>query len=646
MNDIPRSDPLKKRKQATISSVLPARGVRGQKLTESGEQHNIDSTIHTSALLVTASGLGIDYEAGRVFFGGTDVISIVAGHISLPPNSTLYVYVEQPGIVSSSTTGFSSNVIPLALVVTGATSVTSVTDKRAFFILAGSGGGGGAHAASHSEGGSDDLVAQNVNVQRLKIEDTDATPTEEVILKVIDRKLWIRNLTDVTYRDIVLDELYIGGMTTFTNLLRAVGGILYVRLGDDSGLGVLLADQLIAAARIVASEIAPYSGDRVALGASADRFGLPQIAGDPATVVDADTWYNTTTGKLRAREGGVSKDVIGGGGGGHTIRDEGGDLASRTGLNFRGGLVAAVDDAVGNESEVRVGMQPDQTNLFATADAAPHLTIGAAGKVIALLDTLRFGTAGVAHLQDSGGNERARLATASPHITLTGDIRVNSGQISIGEAPSGNRGMNVAPAIGTATSLVEVLRIQPAVVTIGANAVDYNAITGIPLVNFGAAGITGTRVYGLNFITGATGGGGATTTVTSMIGCDVDTLLQAANAAITDLIVIRAGAPSIQSPGAGMSIATTYGLYIDSVGISNKQVDAISLRIVDQGAQPTGAQYLIEAGPATPYLRLLGAVAPAANQTNLYLSEGGTLRQVQWKLFSALVAGDRVMVLV
>jgi hypothetical protein len=55
---------------------------------------------------------------------------------------------------------------------------------------------------------------------------------------------------------------------------------------------------------------------------------------------------------------------------------------------------------------------------------------------------------------------------------------------------------------------------------------------------------------------------------------------------------------------------------------------------------------LLEMGPQTPYLRLLGGGDPGAGQTNLYLKEQWTLRRVQWKDASALVAGDRVMVLV
>jgi hypothetical protein len=56
---------------------------------------------------------------------------------------------------------------------------------------------------------------------------------------------------------------------------------------------------------------------------------------------------------------------------------------------------------------------------------------------------------------------------------------------------------------------------------------------------------------------------------------------------------------------------------------------------------------LLEVGPATPYLRLVGGAVPGANLTNLYLAEGvtPTLRRVQWKDGASVGAGDKVMVL-
>ncbi len=108
------------------------------------------------------------------------------------------------------------------------------------------------------------------------------------------------------------------------------------------------------------------------------------------------------------------------------LRDEGVAVAGRGATNYIGGLVHLLDDAANDETEVHVGHQPNHTDLFATADAAPHLTIGLAGKVIGLLDTLRFAAAAVAHIQDSGGNERARFSTTNPEVLLTGNLKVSA----------------------------------------------------------------------------------------------------------------------------------------------------------------------------------------------------------------------------
>lgn len=48
----------------------------------------------------------------------------------------------------------------------------------------------------------------------------------------------------------------------------------------------------------------------------------------------------------------IYRKTASGGGGGHTIRNEGSDLTARTGLNFIGSAVNVADDAGGNESEV------------------------------------------------------------------------------------------------------------------------------------------------------------------------------------------------------------------------------------------------------------------------------------------------------
>jgi hypothetical protein len=61
--------------------------------------------------------------------------------------------------------------------------------------------------------------------------------------------------------------------------------------------------------------------------ASLPGLRLVPVAGDPATLLDGDIWYNATTGKLRKREAGVSSDIGSGGGGGVT------DHGALTGLS-------------------------------------------------------------------------------------------------------------------------------------------------------------------------------------------------------------------------------------------------------------------------------------------------------------------------
>ncbi len=127
------------------------------------------------------------------------------------------------------------------------------------------------------------------------------------------------------------------------------------------------------------------------------------------------------------------------------------------------------------------------------------------------------------------------------------------------------------------------------------------------------------------------------------------------------LSAMQVNCQSSSSGSGAITIARSVWLYAN-LWQSAKPTTAVGVDIEQQGGAGTATAYgiriadqtattvrLLELGPpATPYLRLLGGAAPAANQTHLYLAEGvtPTLRQVQWKLYSAMVAGDRVMVLV
>jgi len=120
----------------------------------------------------------------------------------------------------------------------------------------------------------------------------------------------------------------------------------------------------------------------------------------------------------------------------------------------------------------------------------------------------------------------------------------------------------------------------------------------------------------------------------------------------------------LRSGAAGTGpLTAAYGIDIGALWQASQPATVTGIRLPNLGGagvgQATGLQisdqtaaivHLLEIGPATPYLRLLGGAAPGANLTNLYLNEGGTLRRIQWidpgNGGANLVAGQRVMVLV
>ena len=125
--------------------------------------------------------------------------------------------------------------------------------------------------------------------------------------------------------------------------------------------------------------------------------------------------------------------------------------------------------------------------------------------------------------------------------------------------------------------------------------------------------------------------------VASLTGARVGLYTVAGAVAVTDARGVQVY-PSFEGP----KPTTYYGVHVQQ-GLAGSLNTAYGVRVEDFAGTTIR---LLEIGPATPYLRLLGGAAPGANQTNLYLLEQSTLRRVQWKDASALAAGDRVMVLV
>ncbi len=232
----------------------------------------------------------------------------------------------------------------------------------------------------------------------------------------------------------------------------------------------------------------------------------------------------------------------------------------------------------------------------------------------ALIDILRLNQNVI---RDSGGNDRITLSTASPHITLANEVKVGA-RLGLGAAPSPTIGFVCNPTI-QAQGTMSVMTMNPSLALTGSSGSIY-ALQGQASANI-YSGASALEMAGLYFTALAANAG----TLGKLFGVWVR----------VGLVTYSGPAPQlwgelIRTP---MLLFSTYpsdvvGLEIEDMGEwSGSPHNAIGLKIGDQTVV-TGNKYLIEAGPTTPYLRLVGGGDPPADKSNLYLKFGSTLYRV------------------
>ena len=90
------------------------------------------------------AGLVLNISAGTANCSST-IVSYAGGTLTLTLSTTNYVYLNTAAscVPAFNTTGFTSTMIPLATVVTGASAITTITDNRTMQFASGTGTGGG-----------------------------------------------------------------------------------------------------------------------------------------------------------------------------------------------------------------------------------------------------------------------------------------------------------------------------------------------------------------------------------------------------------------------------------------------------------------------------------------------------------------------
>lgn len=250
-------------------------------------------------------------------------------------------------------------------------------------------------------------------------------------------------------------------------------------------------------------------------------------------------------------------------------------------------------------------------------------------------------------IEDSGGAARITLATASPHVTLSGEIRAGD-KLAVGIAPAASDVATIQLS-GAVASDRNILNILTSSFSFSASGLSLHAIIGNPSVSVPSAN-AGSNIRGL-FFTAGVGGGGGGAVVSELTAARVLYAILSFTGTLTAGTGIRVVRPIILAGAPSVTLST--GIHIEDVSRPSV-VDGVSLSINDI-TQGSGYRRLIDAGPTASRNLRLEANAPSnpgaglgRAQLLLSFNENGTisLRRIEHKAGNALGADDKVLVAV
>lgn len=247
----------------------------------------------------------------------------------------------------------------------------------------------------------------------------------------------------------------------------------------------------------------------------------------------------------------------------------------------------------------------------------------------------------VANIADTGGTTRVTLAASSPHVTFTGNVRLGTTATDthgINSVPAANTALNISPSISASTWYG--ISIAPSGTLSGVGmGVRGNATFTIP------AGAT-PALYGLNFLAlGAAAGANSNASILYGVYAQPGLLCIGSGKSmnITKMAAVVGAYTNLTIIIGTAAITSAYGFYLEGRSMSAATVTAFYGLRLEDFTNVSGTNYLIEAGSSTPtassgLFRVMGEFTAAANETPVYISEGGTptLRQLKTVTESSL----------
>jgi hypothetical protein len=228
----------------------------------------------------------------------------------------------------------------------------------------------------------------------------------------------------------------------------------------------------------------------------------------------------------------------------------------------------------------------------------------------ALIDILRLNQN---LIRDSEGNDRLQLAPSSPHLTLPGDVR-NTGHMGVG-----NRGTLYNYMVLHAEENFDGPSTVYALYAIAnqKRSDGGGSAIGVGGLAQGEAAGPSSYVRGLQFTARHASAYGLSVLQGMYMGVQTFSNKGALSYLMGGYIYCQFGANTPVTDARGLwirnfghaQVGTAYGLKIDN----------------QEGA---GVNRILELGPTTPFLRLVGGDDPPTDKSNLYLKFGSTLYRV------------------
>ena len=338
-------------------------------------------TLGTDALSVRVSADGATYNEGLRITAGTGTADVVVAGAASASGNTKTVGVGTGGAAGSTTTVTIGSATAGALgsttihspTVTFATSVTSVMmGSAALGALYAGLGGATADATNRLAVNAPATLLNNAGAgHQLKINKAAAGDTASLLFQ-----------TGFSGRA----EMGTAGNDDFSIKVSANGSTFTEAVAFDAATG----------------------RTRVQKG-----LRLTPAAGDLASPVDGEMWYDSTAGKFRARQSGASVDVIGGGGGGtnfsdatFTLQDDG-DVTKQARFQVSGITTATIRTFTLPDTSGTVVLNNQTTTTLGSTTAAATLNVGAGATISGSTKAVNIGTAGA-----SGSTTTVQIGSA------------------------------------------------------------------------------------------------------------------------------------------------------------------------------------------------------------------------------------------